>query len=165
MGEITPKKVLLVCTGNLCRSPMATGLLRQMLKDRGLAEQVEVYSAGTNALEGGLATPLAIYVMAQQGISISNHRSHRVTAEDTDRADLVLVMTQEHREALLAELPETKRKLFLLSEMAGAQSDIEDPIYSQDIDNYAKCAQEIRNYLERGFPRLVEFLGIEAPSG
>lgn len=160
-----PKRVLFVCTGNLCRSPMAEGLLRRMLKEHGLDREIEVVSTGTSALEGETATPLAIYVMAQQGILISSHRSHRVTGEDLAIADLVLVMTQDHRQALAAEFPESRTKTYLLSEMAGERSDIEDPIYSQDIDNYTKCAARIKDFLERGFPRILQFREKKNPGG
>ncbi|MBI2845852.1 MAG: low molecular weight protein arginine phosphatase [Chloroflexi bacterium] len=159
---MSPKRILLVCTGNLCRSPMAEGFLRRMLKERGLNGKIEVASAGTSALEGEPATPLAIYVMAQQGIPISSHRSHRITPEDITSADLVLTMTQEHYQFLSTKFPQGQRRIRLLSEMAGVRSDIEDPIYSQNIDNYTKCAEAIRDYLEWGLPRILDLVGINA---
>lgn len=156
------KRVLLVCTGNLCRSPMAVGLLRHMLKQQGLDSQVEVTSAGTLALEGEPATPLAIYVMAERGIPISSHRSHRMMVEDMENADLVLVMTYGHKAALTSEVPQHQAKIYLLSELAGEMHDIEDPISTQEVERYAACTEEIQGYLGKGLPRLLELLGIDS---
>jgi protein-tyrosine-phosphatase len=74
--------LLFVCTGNLCRSPMAEALLRQRLEDANLTPRVQVRSAGVWAQEGRPASAEAIEVMAERALDIEDHRAHVLTAED-----------------------------------------------------------------------------------
>jgi len=85
-----PKTILFVCTGNLCRSPMAAALLRRRLAEDGRADAFRVRSAGTWALDGSPAAPYARQVMAERGLDISDHRAHELTAQDVAEADLIL---------------------------------------------------------------------------
>lgn len=91
------KRILLVCTGNTCRSPMAEGLLRALAQERGQA--VEVLSAGLCA-DGSPASPQAVEAMAQRGIDIAGHVSHPVTRELCAAADVIGVMSAGHRDLL-----------------------------------------------------------------
>jgi protein-tyrosine-phosphatase len=156
------KKVLFVCTGNVCRSPMAEGIFRKMLEERGLAGAVDVDSAGTWALEGRPPTPLAVDAVAAMGVDIGDHRARTVTAEDLQEADLVLVMEEAHRRSLFYLAPELSHKVFLLSEMAGEHEEIADPYGTNDPENYVFTARKIRDYLERGWPEIAKRIGAES---
>jgi protein-tyrosine-phosphatase len=110
-------KVLLVCTGNLCRSPMAEGLLRHELETRDCSD-VEVASAGTWAVPGEPATDEAIEVSDSHGIDISSHRSRPLEAEEIDTADLILGMTSVHAQEIASLVPDARYRTMLLKEMS-----------------------------------------------
>ena len=105
------KKILFVCTGNVCRSPMAEGLLRHMLRGR---NDIQVTSAGLGALEGVGATGAAIEVMAELGIDISSHVSQSLGSELVRQADFILTMTRQHYDAIQALHPAAAEKAFLV---------------------------------------------------
>jgi len=147
--------ILMVCTGNLCRSPMAAGLLRQRLARKGLDGQYTVRSAGTWALEDRPASEQAVEVMAERGVDIAGHRAHSLTAADVAEADLVLVMSREHEQMIANTWPQYRWKVHRLSEMAGKRRDVEDP-YGLPSEEYRTCADVIDGYLERGFERILE---------
>ena len=152
------KRLLFICTGNLCRSPMAVGFAEELTRSRGRQEEVEVRSTGTWTLEGLPASPLAVEVMAERGVDISSHLSHRLTEEDMEEADLVVVMSRGHKEVLAMEFPQARGKIYMLSELAGETYDIEDPYGSESKELYQKCADEIEELLRKGYPRLIELL-------
>jgi protein-tyrosine phosphatase len=147
--------ILMVCTGNLCRSPMAAGLLHQRLAREGLDGQYTVRSAGTWALEDRPASEHAVEVMAARGVDISGHRAHGLTSADVAEADLILVMSREHEQMIANTWPQYRWKVHRLSEVAGKRRDVEDP-YGLPIEDYRACADVIEDYLERGFERILE---------
>ncbi|MFQ5341112.1 MAG: low molecular weight protein arginine phosphatase, partial [Anaerolineae bacterium] len=117
------KTILIVCTGNVCRSPMAAGLLQHRLSAAGLSDEYEVRSAGTWAVTGARAAVHACLVMAERGIDITDHRAQDISAGAVADAALTLVMTNAHREAIVAEFPDVCTKTYLLSEMIGKSYD------------------------------------------
>ena len=147
--------ILFVCTGNICRSPMAAGLLRQRLAEEGLEDRYEVASAGVWALDDRPASENAVSVMAERGINIGQHVAHTVTAQDVSAAVLILVMSHEHEQMLRNTWPQYAWKVHRLSEMAGKRRDIEDP-YRGPIEEYRESADTIADYIERGFERILE---------
>ncbi|MFC2029291.1 low molecular weight protein arginine phosphatase [Chloroflexota bacterium] len=145
------RMVLCVCTGNVCRSPMAEGLLREKLDH----EQIGVFSAGVWALDGQPATPNAVEVMAERGIDISSHIAHTITAEDVAEADLILVMTREHAKMICNSWTQYEWKVHLLSEMIGKRKDLVDP-YGGPIEEYRICADTVSHYIDGGIRRILE---------
>jgi len=141
------KKILLVCTGNSCRSPIAEGLLRKHLQPEG---EYEIMSAGTAGLEGFSPSPAAIEVMKEEGIDISSYLSKGISKELTEKSDIILVMAGVHKDILLEKIPEAKEKVYLLKEFAGIKDDnkeIHDPI-GQSVEVYRRIRDEIKNAVE-----------------
>lgn len=147
--------ILFVCTGNLCRSPMAAALLRQRLAAEGLADSYRILSAGVWAMNGRPASENARAVMAERGLDISDHVARTLTTEDVAEADLILVMAQEHEQLIHHTWPQYRWKVHRLSEMAGKRQDIADP-YGGPIEEYRACADTIARYIDQGFRRIIE---------
>jgi protein-tyrosine phosphatase len=156
-GSTGQPSVLLVCTANRCRSPMAAALLTQLLEREGLASHYRVDTAGTWAKEGEPAASLAQEVMRERGLDLSHHRSRRVSGDLLRGYQLVLVMEAGHREAMLAEFPEVGARLHLLTSMAGERYNIEDPAEGT-IEAYRILADELEDALRRGLPRILRLL-------
>ena len=147
--------VLLVCTGNTCRSPMAAGALSLELEaDR---ERVEVVSAGTGALDGAPATEFSIAVAAREGVDLSGHRAQRVTEAMLRNADLVLGMESSHRDAVI-RLGADPARTFVISEWPtpdAAAWGVADP-FGGSIEAYEECWRRIRRHVQRVAPRVAE---------
>ncbi len=158
------KRILIICTANICRSPMAMGLLNERLRQGGLDGQVEVTSAGVYGLDGSPASQPGVEVLAERGIDISAHRAHTVTEREVAEADLVLVMEEAHRRTLFYNYPHLLGKIFLLSEMSGAYGDIKDP-YRKPKEEYTRTANELAALIDAGFATILRRLRIEQPAG
>src|ERR1039458_9808041 len=101
------KTVLFVCTGNVCRSPMAEGIFRQAMRGRG---EYQVLSAGLGALEGQPPSAYAIQAVKELGIDISRGRSRMLTAELVQQADYIFGMTHSHLDTVVMLYPEAGEK-------------------------------------------------------
>ena len=113
----------MVCMGNICRSPMAEGMLRQRVAERGLAVPVEIDSAGTHGYhDGAPPDPRAQAAALRRGIDVSMLRARRVMPADFERFDLLLAMDDDNHSALLEQADaEHHHKIRLLLEFAGAE--------------------------------------------
>jgi protein-tyrosine-phosphatase len=151
------RSVLLICTANQCRSPMAEALLKAVAAQRGEVERWQVQSAGTWTEPGRPATPLAQAVLQRRNLDLSAHRSRPLDAGLLAEAALVLVMTRHHQESIRIEFPEVSGKIYLLSQLIGRTFDIDDP-YGGSLDDYEVCATELQNILTDGYDRLVELV-------
>jgi len=152
------KTILLVCTANQCRSPMAEGLMRRKLEREGRAGEIRAASAGVDALDGCRATENSIQAMAARGIDISGHRSRATTDRILQDAALILTMERAHANVLQALFPAHAERVHLLAQMAGLESDVADPVGSP-LEDYRRTAQEIENLIELGYLRMMQLIG------
>ncbi len=143
--------VLFVCTGNICRSPLASSLLERALKERGL--ELTVSSAGTGAWDGAPASEGAYLVGLERGLDLSGHRARLLTRELVDQADLILTMARHHR-ARVDELG-GEGKVFVLGEYAGKGGDeVSDP-FGGDLGVYRDTCQELEGLVAAVAERLA----------
>jgi protein-tyrosine-phosphatase len=149
--------VLFVCTGNVCRSPMAVGLFNAHAHRVGEEQFYVARSAGTWALVGQPASAHAVTQMATRGVDISQHRGRMINRSILADAAVVIVMNQNHREALASEFPECRDKLHLMSELNDCQFDISDP-YGGSLDDYAECLQTLDNLIETGYEKIKAWI-------
>ena len=113
-----PVDVLLLCTGNLCRSPLAEHLLRARLAGRGIAHEVAIRSAGTLARRGDPMHPHALAVLAARGIDGSGFQTTPLDERAVAGADVVVGMAREHRAAAVSLRPALVNGAFTLGELA-----------------------------------------------
>jgi protein-tyrosine phosphatase len=108
--------ILLVCTGNICRSPMAEGFFRRQLAERGI-DGVHVESAGVSGWEGSPATAEAVQALDELHVDIAEHRARRLTRRMVEAADLVVAMAGEHRDAIGRVVPSAASRTFTMKEL------------------------------------------------
>jgi protein-tyrosine phosphatase len=138
-------RILFVCTGNTCRSPMAAGFCRKYFADN-LSCQVDelehfgyiIDSAGVAAYEGAPASPHAVEVCRRQRIDLSCHQSRQLTGADVEQSDMIFTMSRHHRDSIVQSFPAVSKKSFVLDET----TDILDPIGS-DVEVYQGCFRQI----------------------
>ena len=149
------KSVLFVCTGNTCRSPMAEGLFRKPVENRG---DFEVMSAGVAAYPGDAANPETIKLLSSRGISLDGFSSQPVSPELVEQATHIFAMTSGHLEALENLFPDYTDKFFLACEFVdipgrGVASDVPDPI-----GRGRKAYEETAKTLDLAIPTLIAFI-------
>ena len=109
--------VIVVCTGNVCRSPIAEGLMRRATEHRTVEAPITVSSAGTAGWEGSPAMPEAVEAAAERGVDISGHVATRLRPGMAAVADLVLCMAAEHRDQIASDEPQAVDRAFTLKEL------------------------------------------------
>jgi protein-tyrosine-phosphatase len=125
--------ILILCSGNYCRSPLAEGLLQKRLRQAGL--DARVYSAGTTKVwEGRPANPLFMRIAHEMGAVGFKHWPHQATLSELYAADLILVMSPIHLQWLAQEHPGILDRAHLLSELVGGQFEVPDPIPNRPAD-------------------------------
>lgn len=137
------KKILILCTGNSCRSPMAEAFLSKQLKFKG---EFEVISAGISAMDGFSPTPETIEVMKEEGIDISTNFSRPFSPFLAKAADIILVMSDMHKDSVTKRLPEVKEKVYLYKEFAQTTDtgrEIPDPM-GQSLSFYKNIREQIK---------------------
>lgn len=148
------KTVLFVCTGNVCRSPMAEGLFRRAIRSR---DGYRILSAGLGAVDGQPPSPFAVKALAELGIDVSGLRSCVLTGEMVNEADYIFGMTHGHVETVIALYPQATEKTFLLREfdetLDAFEKDITDPI-GGSYEVYVNC----RDQIEQGIVSMLKFM-------
>ncbi|MEY2466172.1 MAG: glycine hydroxymethyltransferase [Verrucomicrobiota bacterium] len=148
------KNVLFVCTGNICRSPMAEGIFRAAVSGRG---NFRVMSAGLGAMDGQPPSTHAVIAVKELGIDISNQRSRMLTPEVVAQADYIFGMTHSHVDTVMMLYPQAAEKTFLLREFDDTldtfEKDISDPI-GGSYEVYLNC----RDQIEQGIVSILRFL-------
>ncbi len=150
-------RVLFVCTGNTCRSPLAAAALVHELGTD--ASRVQIGSAGTSAWEGQPASEGSVRVAEADGIDLASHRSKRVSVTEIRAADWVFVMEPMHRIALEA-VGGPRDRVHVISEWpAGGEPDLEvsDP-FGGSIEAYEECWRRIRRHVQRIAPHVRQAL-------
>lgn len=149
--------IVVVCTGNTCRSPMAELMLKKRLADQlgCTIDELEdrgvlVQSAGIAAMSGGRAAEEAVETMKLRGLDLGAHESQPLSDRTVRYADLILTMTRGHREAILAQWPEARDRVFPVSMDRG---DIPDPIGGPP-ELYRRCADQIDAHLAEWAKRI-----------
>jgi len=146
--------ILFVCSANQCRSPMAEVLFRQLLQEKGEADEWRVESAGVWAYEGAGATQSAQVVMAERGLDLANHRSQPTDPTFIKQFDLIIVMEVEHKVVLQERNPALAERILTIRELVGGQGDFDDPV-GGSVEVYRRAAGEIYQLLDQAFPSIV----------
>jgi len=148
------KRILFVCTGNICRSPLAEALLKRALHERSV-EEVSVESAGTGAWDGAPASEGAYLVGLERGLDLSGHRARLLTREIVEDAAMILTMARHHR-ARVHELGGEGR-VHVLGEYVGKtgeEAEVGDP-FGGDLEVYRDTCAELEALIATVADRLA----------
>jgi len=169
-------KVLFVCTGNSCRSPMAEGILKKMLKE-GKVDNFEVSSAGISTLNGVPPSLFAMEVAKARNVDLAQHHSRQLNRQILKKADLIFAMSDEHIEHIRKIDTKAFEKTYLLKTfpqshsaqtgerlLASNEDKREGVLYIKDpiggtMDDYEQCFLEIEKEIRRVFAELISLVG------
>jgi len=159
---IQPGKVVLVCTGNVCRSPMAEYILRSRLGD---GSGWQVVSAGVLAGQGAPASPESVRALEEIGLDLRPHQSQPLTEELVDAATLLVVMTRHHAEDVLRQFPAADGRVVLLTSFGSDPQvrDIPDPI-GQSLEVYRWTRDQIESATSDLVLHIKDRWGLQPPS-
>ncbi|MCK5114747.1 MAG: threonylcarbamoyl-AMP synthase [Phycisphaerae bacterium] len=150
MGKFMKRKIIFVCTGNTCRSPMAAGIAKKLIAEtldlrvEDLHKNgVDILSGGVYAADGSTATPEAVLAAEKFGVNISHHKSRNLTPEMVKSADVVLCMTGFHAGQVRALAGNSAGKISMLDE----REEIPDPI-GGDVGVYLRTAEHMQEALQ-----------------
>ena len=147
--------IIVLCTGNICRSPMAEAIFRKRFIELG-REDIIVSSMGTHGLENHPASEYAVKVCSEHGMDITRHRSRSLVPKELKKSDLIFTMEPDQKEFVLMFFPQVCDRVFLLGAWPGKEKRnkiINDPI-GGTIYDYRKTFGIIQNHIERIIPVL-----------
>jgi len=149
------KRITIVCTGNVCRSPMAEHLLRHALQAHPeLDERLLVRSAGISAMAGAPPSSNAVRALQKVGLNLEPHRSQPLSSDILEETDLVLGMSKGHLQAIRTRFPDYKEPLHLFREWVGdGYEEIPDP-FGGSLEHYL----ETRDMIAEAIPSVIRFL-------
>ncbi len=145
------KSILVVCVGNICRSPLAEGLFKHEFQVRDERNAPVIVSAGIHALTGHPADPVTTRIAEKLGVDIRKHRARQLTDRLLDWAELVLVMEEWHRDEICVLSPASRGKTYTLGHWH--QEQILDP-YRRPVDIYINTARQIRSSVKHWSEKL-----------
>jgi protein-tyrosine-phosphatase len=148
---MSPSRVLFVCAGNICRSPLAEAIARRRAHERGL--QVEFESAGVSAYDGDAAMPETLQVAREHGLDLSDFAARSLTAHAVRGADLVLTMTASQRDR--ARSLGARRALVVTELGSGSGRDVDDP-YGCGVAAYRRAYDELEREIELALDALEQ---------
>lgn len=150
------KTILCLCSGNYCRSPMAHGLLRHALAERGYDGQFDVTSAGTQFdFDGHPPAPFVVQVVRERGARDFTYRPHHITDGEVERADLILAMAVHHRDWIAEHYPDALPRTMLLAEAIGHTFSVPDPGVHQ-LDPLRQTADLIEYCIRTGLDTIID---------
>ena len=130
--------MLVLCSKNTCRSPMAEGIIRDIAKKKGITD-IAVRSMGLSPLEDQHPSDYAIQVLEEIGIDISSHTAHQVLSSDLEEAEKIYVMTEQHKNVITEAYPEYESKIVVM--------DIPDT-FGKPIERYRECRDKMIRFFE-----------------
>ena len=145
--------IVVICTANICRSPLVEALIRRKLAELGHDDWI-VSSAGTWATIPRPAARYSQRIARREGLDLSNHIARMVSEEIMMEADLAIVMTKSHKEPLQIEFKEARQRVFLLSEMIDKNYDVVDP-YGGPNEGYEDMFVEVSMLIEKGMDKII----------
>jgi len=150
-------KVLIVCTANVCRSPLGEAILKKMVSAAGLNSLIEVQSCGIWGMDGQKTSSLTEQVAKENELDLSRHQSRSIRPEIMKQADLILCMTPQHQQELIQFFPSQEKKIFTLKGFmkVKGKSDtaVDDPI-GMSLSFYRRIFREIEFEMHRIFPEI-----------
>lgn len=146
LGKFTRKRILIVCTGNTCRSPMAEGWLHSELARKGLNEQIEISSCGICARDGGNAAMESILALKNDEITFEGFKTRLCRREDVLTADLILAMSEEHQKFISELCPPVKDRIIVLN--------VADPV-GMSYEFYERSYRSIKEKLINIWPEII----------
>lgn len=148
------KSILFICTGNACRSPMAEGILKQLVKNR----DVVVRSAGIHAIEGFPPSENSVAIMKENGMDISQHKARSITKKILKESDLVLAMAPEHVDYIRTFYPKYFDKVYLLKKFGRENGYVEDKTVHDPIGGDESIYRECYDILINEVIRIASIL-------
>lgn len=152
------KKIMFVCTGNICRSPMCEYYFQKLVNESGLENDFLISSCGTYANTGESSTINAIESMKKYGVDLNKHRAKNIDDIDIENYDLILCLTLSHKNAVLGLYPSLKGRVYTLKEYIHPNEkykNIDDP-WGFNLNVYNECANEIVNSLDELLKKIKE---------
>jgi len=153
-------QILFVCSGNICRSPMAEGYLRYQIPSK-FKNMVRIQSAGTLGINNSPPSYEAVEAMKEKNVDISHHLSQGITPVMVENSDLILTMEMEHYEFIKKRFKPNSKKLYLLGDIGNSapcnNNGIFDPV-GGDIGMFRDCRNLIISELDRFLPKILKMI-------